>query len=259
MRDSLRVVLASIRAQVQMSNRSVEDLIPLITMPLYTLVFMAIFIYSGRRDLTSYALVAPLLITVAQMGIFVASEVIIRERSAATIELIVATPASFTLIIWARIAVLTSLGLVGFIESWLLAKVAFNVNLTFHHVELLVATLALTSIASASTALITSVLIAFTRSNRAFQNVLTFPLYLMSGVLVPITFLPEFLQPLSHLLFLYWAANLLRDSFQPAPPANPEVGLAAIALLALGAGVLGTILIERMVTHLKREGTLGLE
>jgi ABC-2 type transport system permease protein len=258
MGDPLRVVLASIRAQVQMSNRSVEDLLPLITMPLYTLVFMAIFIYAGRRDLTGYALVAPLLITVAQMSIFVASEVIVRERYGGTIELIVATPASFTLIIWARVAVLTSLGLVGFFESWLLAKLAFDVSVTVHHLYLLVATLLLTSIASASTALITSVLISFTRSQRAFQNVLTFPLYLMSGVLVPVTFLPSFLQPFSHLLFLYWAANLLRDSFQPAPPTNPELGLAAIALLAIGAGVLGTILIERMITHLKREGTLGL-
>lgn len=51
MGDSLRIVLASVRAQIQMSNRSVEDLLPLITMPLYTLVFMAIFFYSGRGDL----------------------------------------------------------------------------------------------------------------------------------------------------------------------------------------------------------------
>ncbi len=256
--DPIRVVLASIRAQVQMSRRNLEDLLPLITMPLYTLVFMAIFIYSGRRDLTGYALVAPLLITVAQMGIFVASEVIVRERSGGTIEMVVATPASFTLIIWARVAVLTCLGLVGFVESWLLARLAFNVSVTVHHFYLLVATLVLTTIASASTALITSVLISFMRSQRAFQNVLTFPLYLMSGVLVPVTFLPSFLQPFSRLLFLYWSANLLRDSLESAPPANPEIGLAAIALLAIGAGVLGTFLIERMLTYLKREGTLGL-
>ena len=248
MGDSLRVVVASIRAQVQMSSRSVEDLLPLITMPLYTLVFMAIFIYSGRRDLTSYALVAPLLITVAQMSIFVASEVIVRERYGGTIELLVATPASFTLIVWSRVAVLTPLGLVGFLESWILAKLAFNVSATIHHVYLFVATLVLTAIASASTALITSVLISFVRSGRAFQNVLTFPLYLMSGVLVPITFLPSFLQPFSHILFLYWSADLLRATFEPAPPADLWVGLAAIALLALGAGVLGTILIERMIT-----------
>jgi ABC-2 type transport system permease protein len=120
------------------------------------------------------------------------------------------------------------------------------------------ATLLLTAIASASTALITSVLISFVRSGRAFQNVLTFPLYLMSGVLVPITFLPSFLQPFSHLLFLYWSADLLRASLDPAAPSNPEVGLAAIALLAIGAGVLGTFLVERMIAYLKREGTLGL-
>jgi ABC-2 type transport system permease protein len=227
-------------------------------MPLYTLVFMAIFIYSGRRDLTGYALVAPLLITVAQMSIFVASEAIVRERYGGTIELLVATPASFTLIIWARVALLTSLGLVGFVESWLLARVAFDVSVTIHHVDLFVATLLLTSIASASTALITSVLISFMRSGRAFQNVLTFPLYLMSGVLVPITFLPAFLQPFSHLLFLYWSADLLRAALDPAPPSDPVLGLAAITLLAVGAGVLGTFLVERMITYLKREGTLGL-
>lgn len=151
---------------------------------------------------------APLLITIAQMSIFVASEVVIRERSGGTIELIVATPASFTLIIWSRVAVLTSLGLVGFLESWLLARLAFNVSITIHHGYLARSDAGI-NIDSISLYCADHFHPNFLHAPAAgFRNVLTFPLYLMSGVLVPTTFLPAFLQPFSHLLFLYWAAKL---------------------------------------------------
>ena len=88
---TLRAVVASLRAQIQMTRRDIEDLLPLLTMPLFTLVFMAVLVHAGRRDLNGYAVVAPLLITVPQMGIFVASEMITRERGGQTLELLVAT------------------------------------------------------------------------------------------------------------------------------------------------------------------------
>src|SRR5439155_9668828 len=92
LRTAARVVPGAIRAQVQMSRRSFEDLMPVLTMPLFALVFMAIFIHSGRRDLAGYALIAPLLMTVGQMGFFVASEVISNDRDDQVLELLVAAP-----------------------------------------------------------------------------------------------------------------------------------------------------------------------
>jgi ABC-2 type transport system permease protein len=253
----MQAMTASVRAQVQMTRRNIEDLLPLLTMPLFTLVFMAILINAGRRDLNGYAIVAPLLITLAQMGIFVASEMITRERGAQTLELVVATPAPFFLIVVSRIAVLTSLGLLGFVESWLLARIFFDVSVTIHHPEVLALTLVLTVAASTGTALVFAALICFARSTRTFQGAVAYPLFLISGVLVPVSYLPDWLEPVSRGVFLYWSADLLRDAMKPGSQEDVALRLGAICLLGLIGGVVGGALIGRMLIHLKKEGTLG--
>jgi ABC-2 type transport system permease protein len=241
-----------------MTRRNIEDLLPLITMPLFTLVFLAVLVHARRSDLNGYAVVAPLLITLAQMGIFVASEVITRERSGQTLELLVASPAPFFLIVASRIFLLTSLGILGFAESWLLARVIFDVNVAVSHPWLLVLALVATVIASTGTALIFAALICFARSTRAFQNGMAFPLFLLSGVLVPVTYLPDWLEPISRVLFLYWSANLMRDAMRPGPPEEVVLRLGMLLLLGLIAGVIGGFLIGRMLIYLKRDGRLGL-
>ena len=62
----LTVAFASVRAQWLLTRRNVEDLLPVLTMPVFT------FVYSGRRDLAGYALIAH---GRAEMGFFVASEI----------------------------------------------------------------------------------------------------------------------------------------------------------------------------------------
>jgi ABC-2 type transport system permease protein len=254
----MQTVRGSIKAQVQMARHETEDLTPLLTMPLFTLILMAIIIHSGRRDLSGYAVIAPMLLTLAQMGIFVASEMITRERGLQTLELLVATPAPFFLIIVPRIVMITTFGLIGFVESWLLARILFDVHVVIEHPDIFVVTVLVTIAAGTGTALISAALICFARSTRTLQAAVAYPLFLISGVLVPVSYLPDWLEPLSRVVFLYWSADLLRDSLQAAPPEDVLLRLGAIALLGFIAGCLGAALINRMLVHLKREGTLGL-
>ena len=254
----MQTVKGAARAQLQMTRHEIEDLTPLITMPLFTLVLMAIIIHSGRRELSGYAVIAPMLITLAQMGIFVASEMVTRERGLQTLELLVASPAPFFLIIVPRIVMITTLGLVGFAESWLLARIVFDVNVVIEHPFVFAATVAVTIAAGTGTALIAAALICFARSTRTFQAAVAYPLFLISGVLVPVSYLPDWLEPFSRAVYLYWSADLLRDSLLAVPPDDVLWRLGAMALLGLVAGILGACLINRMLVHLKREGTLGL-
>jgi ABC-2 type transport system permease protein len=241
-----------------MTWRNIEDLMPILTMPLFALVFMAIFIYSGRRDLAGYSLIAPPLMTVGQMGFFVASELIARDRDGQVLELLVATPAPFFLTLWPRILVLTSLGLLGFAEAWFIARVLFGTPVVFYHPWVVIVTLVATVFASAGTALVAAALFCFGRSVRTFQNSITYPLYLLAGVLVPITFLPAWVQPFSRLVFLYWSADLLRDAMQPEAIDHLIERTAMIALLGALAFLGGGLLVRRMLDRLRRDGTMGL-
>jgi len=255
---ALRLFAAAARLQIQLTRNRIEDLRPLFGMPLVALVSVAILVHTGRSDLAAYGLVAALLMTIGQMGLFVASEIVFLERNEQTLELAVATPAPYWLVLFGRVLVLTVLGLLGAVESWLIVRVVFGLQLTVHHPALLIATLLATSLASAGTAMLAAALFSLGRQVRTFQNAVNGPLYLLGGVLVPVTYLPVWLQPLSPFVFFYWSANLLRAAFTPGEPAGAARGVAMILLLGGLSTLGGAWLLRRMLDHLRREGSLGL-
>lgn len=257
-RRQLTTVAGAARAQVQITRQNVEDLRPILTMPLVTLVSLAVLIQSGKPELAPYGLVAAVLMTTGQMGNFVASEIVFQERNEQTLELVVASPAPYYFVLMARVLVLTSLGLVGALESWLIARLVFGLHIAVHHPALALATLLCTSIAAAGTALLTTSLFAMGTQVRTFQNAINGPLYLLGGVLVPTTYLPGWLQPVSPFVFFYWAAELLRAALSPLPPQGVATGLICILALGAGTGLLAFVVLGRMLDRLRADGTLGL-
>ena len=253
-----RPLVGATRAQFNMTRREAQDLVPIIVNPTATLVLMAVFVYAGREDLSTYALVAPMLMGVGTTAVFVASEVMTRERDFQTLEFAIASPAPFAVVLLSRILVITSISLIGFAESWLIIRFVFGVSLAVHHPLVFAATMLLTAFAAAGTALITAALFCFAQAARTFQNSITFPVYIFSGILVPLAVLPEWLEPLSRVIFLYWSAELLRDSMQIATPEGVTVRLGVMAILGVGAALLGGALMVRMINYLKREGRLGI-
>ena len=254
----VRPLVGAVRAQFSMSRRNVYDLVPIVMQPAYTLVLMAVFVYAGREDLSGYALVATMLMGVAATAIFIASDLMTREQDFQTFELAIASPAPFPAIILSRMMVITSISLIGIAESWLIIRFVFGVSLAIHHPWVFAATMLLTAFAAAGTALIPAALFSFARSARTYQNSITYPVYIFSGILVPLTVFPDWLAPVSRVIFLYWSGELLRDSMQTATPEGVIAKLGAIAILGVGAALLGGALIARMIHYLKREGRLGI-
>ncbi len=253
-----RPVSGSLRAQYHIARRDIEDIRPIVIMPVTTLIFMAVFVFVGRKDLAAYSLVAPTLMSVGHMGFFVASELMSRERYSQTLELVVASPSPLWLILLSRIMVLTLVSLLGIVISWLIIRLVFGVTVAIHHPLLFTATLVLTALAAAGSSLITAALFCVARNVRTYQNSIVYPVFLLGGILVPITVFPEWIQPLGRVIYLYWSANLLRDTMQVAAPTGALGGLVAIAALGLAGTVIGALLIRRMLDRLRREGTIGL-
>lgn len=254
---SWRIVVAAARAQLQMSRHNIEDFFPVLTIPLTAVISLAILQHSRRLDLAGYALVAAGLMSVGQMSFFVASELLARERLDQTLELMVASPTACYLPLLVRICVLTAIGFIGFAEAWAIAWLVFDVSVSIYHPIPFVLTLAATIAAGSVTALITSTVFCFGKTTRTYQNAIAGPLYLLAGVLVPVAFLPEFIQPISRVIFLYWSAELMRASLTPLPMAVGP-GLLAIVALGVAGGALGSVLFGRLLLHLRREGTIGL-
>ena len=253
-----RPLVGATRAQITSTRRDIHDVTMGLTQPAFTFALMAVFSFVGREDLAPYALVAPMLMGVGGMAVSVASEVMTRERDFQTLELTVASPAPIPVIIFSRIMVITAISLLGIVQSWLIIRFVFGVDVTIYHPWLFTATMLLTAFAAGGTALITAALFCFAQAARTFQNSITFPAYLFSGILVPIAAFPDWLEPVSRMIFLYWSGTLLRDAMQPAAPEGVLAKLGIMLILGGGAAVIGGALIVRMLNYLRREGTLGI-
>jgi ABC-2 type transport system permease protein len=84
-----------------------------------------------------------------------------------------------------------------------------------------------------------------------------FPFFLLGGVLVPVRYLPGWIQPASKAVFLSWSAGLLRATLSPTTLHGVTTSLLAIALLGLAGYATGTLLIDRILRRVRVTGTLA--
>ncbi len=249
---------AGLRAQLLTLSRAPNSFLTLVTMPLSTVVLLATVRHAGRSDLVGHVLVAPVLMAQWAMALLVAGELVETERAEETLDLLVASPTSFPVLLAGRIAAVTMVSTVAFAEAWAVATFGFGVDVTVRHpLSFSIASLA-TAFAVAGWATVLSAGLVLAGPVRFLQNTLTFPFYVLSGVLVPVALLPGPLRLLSRVLFLSWSADLLRDAYgAPVVGALPwRVGVVlglGIVGFAVGNGLLG-----RALHSLRASGRLSL-
>src|SRR5215210_122087 len=254
----MRTFWAGFRLQLRVVATDPDYLMPLATVPLFAITFLAIVRHSGRDDLTGYALMAPVLIALWALALLDSGEIVEGDRWLGTLEPAVAAPASFPVVVLGRIASVTAIALLSFAEVWLVARLLFGVTIVIRHPAAFALTLAATCFAVSGWAVIMAALFVLSRTPRTFQNSLSFPFYVLGGVLVPVSFLPDRLEPLSKVVFLSWSADLLRDSLERAPVDDLGVRVGMVLLLgALGFAV-GYALLFRILRRARAQGTLGL-
>ena len=254
----MRPLRSAFVLQARLILGDLDYLMPLVTVPMFTIVFLAIVRQAGRGDLAQYALLAPVLIALWQLSLLSSGEILAEERWAGTLEPTLATPASFPGVVLARVLAVTTIALLSVPEVLVAGRLFFGVSLHVHHPLALALTMLATAFAVSGTALIMAALFVLTRSARTFQNSLSYPLYVLGGVFVPIAFLPSWLRPLSAAVFLSWSGDLLRASLAVAPVHRLGLRLAVVCALGLAGLAIGVILLEGVLRRLKQRGSVGV-
>lgn len=224
---------AATRFQAQVLRRDPADLMALVTVPLVAAGLLAIITHAGRPGLLSYAVIAPVVIALWQMALQVCGEIVDRERSNGSLELLVAAPSPVASIIFARILCVTAVSLVAVAESWAVAWLGFGFRVEVAHPGWFAAALAATALGIAGAATVMAGVFVLTRTARTFQNSLSYPFYILGGAMVPVGLLPGWLEAISRAFFLSWATDLLRDSL--AVQAVEAGWLRLATVLILGA------------------------
>ena len=253
----MRAFRAGFGLELRIVRAAPDALIPLVTAPLFALIFLSIVRQSGRPDLQPDALMAPVLMTLWWIALQNAGNMITGDRWQALLEPLLATPANLASVLLGRITALMCLGLVSFLEVSLVGELVFGVSIPFEHPVALGATLLVTVFATAGTSVAFAAVFVLTRNAYTFTNSLSYPLYLLGGVFVPVAILPGWIQPVSSGVFMSWSADLPRASLKPPPIDDLWQRIGTVVLLGAISFVIGRAILFHVMRRMRAKGELA--
>lgn len=253
----MQALVAAMRLQFALFRNNFAEISFLAYVPLHAIVFMSLVTYSGRTDLAGYAVLAPAIIGVVSMAIVQSGEFVAMDRMNGIFDALISTPSSIAQILLGRATAVTCVALFSIIESWLVAGLLFNTWVGISSPVVFIATMLCTAFATAGATMVLASLFVLSRSARGFQNALSYPLLLLGGAFVPPDLLPTWLQPVTNVIYLSWATDLLRDSIGTASVEYVLTRLLAVLGLGLAMYLLGIWMLRAILRRITANGTVS--
>jgi len=178
-----------------------------------------------------------------------------RERWLGTLELLVTAPAHFALILLPVTIAMATIGVYSMVATLIWGRLVFGIEL--HVADSLAFALAVPATVASIGALGFLLAVAFVRFRQAWAlgNMLEYPVWLVSGFLVPLALFPDWVRPISWALAPTWGIGAIRGAALGGAP----FGDIALALLLGGVyTAAGILLLERALRAARVKASLAL-
>jgi ABC-2 type transport system permease protein len=178
-----------------------------------------------------------------------------RERWWGTLELLVAAPRHFSLVLLPATLGLATVGIYNLAATLLWGRFVFRIPLTIAHPLPFALSILGTVLAFGGLGLLFAVSFVRFRAAWVLGNFFEYPVWLICGFLVPLALLPGWVGPIAWALAPTWGMSAIRESALGGTP-WPDL----LACLGLGAGyvVLAVLVTERVLRDARARGTLSL-
>ena len=208
-----RAFLSGVRIHFLLLSRSSFDLATIFVWPLI-FATIAYYLYGVRADprvLMSATLGASMM-AIWSSVVIGASGALELQRWSGTLELLVAAPVP-TLVALAPITTAASVvGVYSLGATLLWGRLAFGIPLHYAHPLLFLVSFAIALVALGMLGLVVASTFVLYRAAVFLGFALQNPVYLATGLLVPLTLLPAWVTPISWLLAPTWAIRALRGA-----------------------------------------------
>ena len=177
------------------------------------------------------------------------------QRWQGTLEIIVAAPPPFLATLVPMTLGTSTIGLYSVAGTLFWGRALFGIPLDFAHPWLFAVALPTAVLGLGLLGLVMASTFILYRNANAFSNLLEYPVWLVSGLLVPVSMLPEWVEPLSWVLAPTWGVEAVRDAALGGAP----VRAITMCLLLSGAYlVIGAITTHNFERLARKNATLSL-
>ena len=257
MTGNVRMVFVLWWLQLKIRSRSAFDGVLSILWPVVfaTSIFL---LYQGGGN-TGPALLSAA-VGSAVMGVWsatstTASASLQYERRGGTLELMVASPRPFALVIFPITLSMTTIGGYSLVATLLWGRFVFGIDIDVTDPAGFVAGVVATILATSSLGFLLAVAFIRYRTAWALGTALEMPVWLISGFIVPLGLLPGWLHPISWLLAPTWGMAAIRAATE-GRPVLADIGLCLA--LGLGYGLIGALISRYLLDSARRNATLAL-
>ena len=178
-----------------------------------------------------------------------------RERWHGTLEVLVAAPAHFALILLPVTIAMATIGLYSMVATLIWGRLLFGIEIAIEEPLLFAAAVPATVVSVGAAGFLLAVSFVRYRTAWALGNMLEYPVWLIGGFLVPLSLFPDWVRPFSWILAPAWGMNAIRESALGGSP-WPDL---ALCLALGGAYVLaGVLVLERVLRAARARAALSL-
>jgi ABC-2 type transport system permease protein len=253
---ALAVVRASFRFHLKGTLKSTSTVMYLILIPI-VYATIAFFMYRAGANAQAVLWIA---LAAGIMGLWSTTlagsgMALQRERWSGTLELLFATPPPFAAILLGVALATSAAGLYSLVATLLWGWVFFDVPLQVVHPLWFAISVPATVLALGMFGLVLAATFILYRQTFALVNLFEYPVWLITGLLVPLSLLPGWVAPLSWLIGPTWGIRAIHESATGGDPA-PEL-IAAVAL-GLAYVVLGAVCLRFFERLARQRATLAL-
>jgi ABC-2 type transport system permease protein len=252
----IRLLLSGLRTHFIQMSRSASEVVSITFWPIiYATIAYYMFGAESDPNVLLTASLGASVMAIWSSVAFSAGGAIELQRRLGTLELLVAAPVPFGAVL-APITIATSaIGVYALGATLLWGRLLFGISLHFEHPLLFALSLPVAIVAIGMLGLILAATLILYRAALFLGASFEYPVWLVTGLLVPLSLLPGWVAPISWLLAPTWGMRAIRES---AVGGSPLVAIAMCVALSVCYAAIAVVCL-RVFERLARErATLAL-
>ena len=222
---------------------------------IFATVGYMLFQGSEEENFLLYVVLGVGMMGIWSMSLFASGIAILVERFLGTLEVLFGAPAPFEFVMLGKGLASSSFGVVGLGVAILYSWAVLGIPIQVGDPGLFFLALVLTVFSLTCLGVVLGTFFTLARAVQAFVNLLEYPIYILCGLMFPITMLPQWTYPISLILSPSWGIQALRKA-AVGTSEGIWLDIAALGVLSIVYLTIAFILCRKMDAHARKTGQL---